>query len=111
MSETTATHKHGQVWWEDEYAKLVDILARIIAIKEDAMKRDLTVEEGEFIEMVDKVIAVYYDEEKEIPTGWLCLRCGAVNAPDVRRCDCEPGPEDLRRGTLPNTVVGPSETK
>jgi hypothetical protein len=38
------------------------------------------------------------------PIGWLCPRCGKVNAPDVKQCDCKP-PQ------LPHTVVGPKETK
>lgn len=112
MSETTATHgiEFELVSWENEYAKLVDIVARVIAIKEDAAitRRELTVQEREFIEMVNKAAAVY---DEEIPTGWLCPRCRVVNAPDVKRCECEPSLEDARRGTLPNTVVGPSETK
>jgi hypothetical protein len=39
-----------------------------------------------------------------IPTGWLCPRCGKVNSPDMKQCGC--GPE-----RLPNTIIGPSETK
>jgi len=34
------------------------------------------------------------------PTGWLCPRCGAVNAPDAKRCECEPSLEDNRHGVL-----------
>ncbi len=45
------------------------------------------------------------------PVGWLCPRCGAINAPDMKRCECKPSEEDLRHGILPNTVVGPSEVK
>ena len=114
MSETTAPHDiefevASQREWENEYAEIV---ARAAAIKTDAiiMKRELTKQEREFIEMTDAVARLEY-EEAEIPTGWLCPRCGTINAPDVRRCECEPGEGDLRHGILPNTVVGPSETK
>ena len=108
MTETTATHdvEFEVTSWEDGYAGMV---ARAVAIKTDAimMKRELTEQEEEFIKMVDAL----EHEEAEIPIGWLCPRCGAVNAPDVKRCDCEPKVDDQRHGALPNTVAGPSETK
>jgi hypothetical protein len=25
-----------------------------------------------------------------VPTGWVCPRCGKVNAPHVDQCTCEP---------------------
>lgn len=107
MNETTATHN---VEWEITYARMV---ADATATKEDAamMKRELTTQEREFIEMVDKAAKLCDEDRDEIPTGWLCPRCGVVNAPDVKRCECEPSLEDARQGVLPNTVVGPSETK
>lgn len=42
-------------------------------------------------------------ELRDIPVGWLCPRCGKVNAPDVRQCSC-------KSKDVP-VVIGPSETK
>lgn len=30
----------------------------------------------------------WYDSEQNIERGWLCSRCGRINAPWVRQCDC-----------------------
>jgi uncharacterized OB-fold protein len=46
--------------------------------------------------------AIAMGEEKR-PVGWICPRCGQVNAPHVDKCDCQP--ESKR------PEVGPSETK
>lgn len=46
-------------------------------------------------------------EAFDIPIGWLCPRCGTINAPDVKRCECEPG---ITQPDEPLTL-GPTETK
>lgn len=27
-------------------------------------------------------------ENKDLKEGWLCPRCGSVNAPDIEKCKC-----------------------
>jgi hypothetical protein len=103
MNETTAT-----MGLDYGISKLI---ARAAFIKEDAaiMGRELRSSERRVIEFVDNMIATHDVEvevTQELPTGWLCPRCKTVNAPDVKRCECEPSVEDNRRG-----VLGPSETK
>ena len=48
-------------------------------------------------------------ETRDIPIGWLCPRCGAINAPDVKQCECEPVAE--QSDGPPMWGLGPSETK
>lgn len=103
MNETTTTHNIENA--------LTKIVAYAAVIKTDAaiMGRELHPLERQIIEFVDNMTATHNAEiemTEGLPTGWLCPRCKAVNAPDVRRCDCEPEVEDNR-----HYVLGPSETK
>lgn len=36
-------------------------------------------------------------EKKENNTGWICPRCGSVNAPQKEKCQCPPKNESTEQ--------------
>lgn len=59
---------------------------------------------NEDFQRIRNAIQDYFSGTTEVKEGWPCPRCGKVNAPDVKQCDC-------KSPRLPHTIVEERETK
>lgn len=104
-----------------DYSHICDYVGSIsLSLKSKAKK--WTTEEivDECMNVIDKMVGPWYNDKSDnsdytishnnpnIRYGWVCPRCGKVNSPDARSCDCSSGGATITPGS---TITIPDDIK